>query len=63
MAERRAKCSVCQSFKIEVVMVHNPDTTRMNSDATLKCTECQHTWMGKVTSEYNLMLRRSRRRR
>jgi uncharacterized Zn finger protein len=58
MAERCNLCPQCRSRQVEVVTVHNPDTQDMNSNATLKCGECGHTWEDRVMSEHHREKRR-----
>jgi transposase-like protein len=57
MSERIVKCPSCQSTSIEVSEVHNHNTTGMNSNVTLRCTKCQHSWEGQVTSDYSKKMR------
>jgi uncharacterized Zn finger protein len=53
MSERLNLCPECRSRQVEVVTVHNPDTQDMNSNATLKCEDCGHTWEGRVMSKHH----------
>jgi len=52
MSERLSRCPACKSLNVETVVVHNPETKDMNSDATLHCRDCDHEWEGLVTSPY-----------
>jgi len=62
MAQRRTKCPECQSWRVETVKIHNPDTHDMNANATLRCLGCDHTWEGRVISPRQQELRRKGRR-
>jgi hypothetical protein len=35
MASRMTKCPECQSWRVETVKIHNPETDDMNANATL----------------------------
>jgi hypothetical protein len=61
MSERLNTCPACQSRRVRVVKILNPDTTDMNANADLKCEDCQHEWVGRVTSPLYERLRRQGR--
>ena len=52
MSERLVTCPQCKGTHTTTVKLHNPDTTDMNTNADLKCHECQHEWVGRVSSPY-----------
>ena len=58
MAERLVPCPQCKSYYVEVLKIHNPETTDMNANATLKCTSCGNTWEGKARSPFHEEQRR-----
>ena len=53
MSEQLNQCPKCKSINYSVVKVHNPDTTDMNSKATLKCYKCKHEWEDLIASKYH----------
>jgi hypothetical protein len=58
MASRITTCPLCKSQHIRVVKIHNPNTKDMNSNATLRCEDCNHEWEGHVASAYHKEQRR-----
>lgn len=52
MSERLTACPQCRSTAITTVKLHNPETHDMNCDADLRCEDCKHEWVGRVTSPY-----------
>jgi hypothetical protein len=58
MAERLNQCPACKSTSVETLAVHNPNTTNMNAKATLKCSQCSHTWEGHIASDHHKEQRR-----
>lgn len=50
MSERLPTCPKCGSHYAETVTIHNPETSDLNANATLKCCDCDHQWEGQVTS-------------
>ncbi len=53
MSERIDTCPECNSSCLEVVKIHNPETTDMNCKASLKCIHCEHEWEGEITSPFH----------
>jgi len=54
MSEILNRCPKCGAFQYfdNIVKEHNPDTTDMNMQATLRCNKCNHEWEGLVTSPH-----------
>lgn len=59
MSEILTKCPKCESYHVETMTIHNPETHSMNANATLRCQDCKHEWEGKVMSPW---MRENRRR-
>ena len=57
MTIRQVKCPKCSSFSVNVVAVHNPETTDLNAVATLKCADCGHEWEGSTASGHYQKMR------
>ena len=57
MAQRLDECPKCNSNWVIIEKIHNPDTTDMNCNATLKCEKCDHVFDDKVTSLHYKRLR------
>ena len=57
MSERLNKCPKCGALQYQdrAIKIHDPDTTNINSRATLSCDspDCDHEWEGWITSVYH----------
>jgi len=52
MSVRLSGCPKCSGVNVGAIKIHNPETTDLNSHATLKCEDCKHEWEGKTTSKH-----------
>ena len=52
MSVRRVICPECGSGRKKVLKEHNPKTTDLNMNVTLKCENplCKHEWEGRIMS-------------
>lgn len=62
MSERLERCPECGQFQYaeNIIKEHNPETTQMNMNVTLRCTNstCDNEWEGLTASPYHLQQRR-----
>ena len=52
MAQRRTECPKCQSWRVEILKILNPETPDMNARADIRCLDCLHQWEGRVVSPH-----------